>query len=1045
MKKVLGITLLGSIIATASASVVSCSVGISLDKILNRKNPNTKVLRELTNYSLANLNSATNNTSNDADIIANLQDVLLAVNNHDHYEGSLAEYWDHNEAKDYWKFRIRRNAYWTKIENNKQVKGPQITGKDIFNTFRYALNRNNTALTIEHFRTNFKYVTELLNFIDKLANPKHNKGKQDSLYDARFDKDVPGNLRENELKSSYFIDRAILAFNINQNEQEARKMALNTSMSTKELAEKSFKEGKIINDGKENGSNNANANGLDSSIFDVGFHLSKKISYFESVISYLAFAPIPEIALQYATDKDQQANIYAGSAYGKPLGRTAGYNGLWYSGPYVIEEYFPGSKLNLTKNEFYYNKEKVYIDKILYSFINKGDAATRRFLFETGDVSSTKINANDLAGWKKYVGKESDPVFEGTNIIKQKPTTVWAFGFNFNSKGTQIPENIKLDSKGKLVDSKRRTRTDEEDSILNRALALKSLRIMFRYGLNRSLYAKFYSEARDGQDHPVSSQLRNSFTSSYIATYKDDQHKVLPKDSKETVADYTDFLAKDYYNIAKYDDNNNLLNSNGSISSSSSTTRNGVSSSLSSGSATTNSEEKSWSDWMIEILKHKKWTDDNKIKSWADRFGKVKDQKNIDNPRRVSVYNEGNDAYLENDLLAFSAFLEDDQLQLQNGGSSSGLFGSYKKAEEVKFKNESLAKKFAELIGVYDKNFDPKVDYQAQDSKLDNLYKKMSLLKQQVKEDLDKISGIKNNSPITIPFLLNPAGSDDYKLKTRRMFEVFSFLTRKKGASDIDSPFVFDIYQPVDESKYREEESQNKYGLSAFGWGPDYDDPTNYLATIKYDGAYDYLQNWTTLFNKSVLTNSNIGSNGSSTNGQSNRKDIKLELAIDEKDKSKKDMLEKAYKDLKDSLQYFTNELTYVDENVQDLYDRYTKLARLENFYTLSSAIIIPTHTTQADTLPTISYLDEFSKPTWPTGTHARRLVGVRMFDKIVTKKQFAEQKAKYEKEKTDGYNSLYPALFDEKTNKNVYFDKFKGSWREQWQEQYKKSKNQAK
>ncbi|WFQ94599.1 oligopeptide ABC transporter substrate-binding protein OppA [Mycoplasma feriruminatoris] len=1041
MKKVLGITLLGLIIATASASVVSCSVGISLDKILNRKNPNTKVLRELTNYSLANLNSATNNTSNDADIIANLQDVLLAVNNHDHYEGSLAEYWDHNEAKDYWKFRIRRNAYWTKIVNNKQVKGPQITGKDIFNTFRYALNRNNTALTIEHFRTNFKYVTELLNFIDKLANPKHNAGKKDALYDPIFDKDVPGNLREKELSSSYFIDRAILAFNMNPtNEQEAKKIALNTSKSTKQLAEESFKNGKIINDGKSNGDKDKAKDGVDPSIFDVGFHLSKKISYFESVISYLAFAPIPEIALQYAKDSGQDANIYAGSAYGKPLSRTAGYNGLWYSGPYVIEEYFPGSKLNLTKNEFYYNKEKVYIDKILYSFINKGDAATRRFLFETGDVSSTKINANDLAGWKKYVGKESDPVFEGTNIIKQKPTTVWAFAFNFNSKGTQIPETIKLDSKGKLVDSKRRTRTDEEDSILNRALALKSLRIMFRYGLNRSLYAKFYSEARDGQDHPVSSQLRNSFTSSYIATYEDTDHKVLPKDSNEKVADYTDFLAKDYYDIAKYNDDNEPINGSSSSSTSNRARRETPTNTASSTNSTTNWEDKSWSDWILEVLRKKGWYNESNIKSWANRFGKVKDQKNLDNKKRVSVYNEGNDAYLENDLLAFTAFLKDDQLQPKNGnGKEDGLFDLNRDPSKVEFKNEELAKEFANLIGVYDKDFNSNEDYQAQDSKLTTLYKKMSLLKKQVKKDLEEISGIKSNNPITIPFLLSPAGSDDYKLKTRRMFEVFSFLTRKKGDNDIDSPFVFDIYQPVDESKYREEESQNKYGLSALGWGPDYDDPTNYLATIKYDGAYDYLQNWTTLFNKSFLNSTNTNSQGV------NNKNIKLELAISGKEKADKATLEKAYKNLKDSLQYFTNELTYVDENVQELYERYTKLAKLENFYTLSSAIIIPTHTTQADTLPVISYLDEFSKPTWPTGTHARRLVGVRMFDKIVTKKQFAEQKAKYEQEKTYGYNSLYPMTFDEKSNKNVYFDKFTGSWTKQWKEQYEKTKKQNK
>ncbi|CBV67149.1 oligopeptide ABC transporter substrate-binding protein OppA [Mycoplasma leachii] len=1027
MKKVLGMTLLGSIIATAAASAVSCSVGISLDKILNRKNSNTKVLRELTNYSLANLNSATNNTSNDADIIANLQDVLLAVNNHDHYEGALAEYWDHNKDSDYWKFRLRKNAYWTKIENGKQVKGDLITGQDLFNTFRYVLNKNNLALTTEHFLTNFKHVPQLMDFINKLSDPKYDKSsgqaKPDKLYDSRFNKDLPGDLRTNELRSSYWIDRAILAFNIEPTDEEkAKNLALDLSMSTKQLAKKSFEEGKIVDNGKSKEKND-NSNGLDSSIFDIGFHLSKKISYFESVISYLAFAPIPEIALLYAKDSGQESNIYAGTNYGKPLASKSGYNGLWYSGPYVIQDYFPGSNLNLTKNEFYYNKENVHIEKILYSYVNKADAATRRFLFETGDVSSTRINANDLAGYKKYVGTdESNPVFEGTNVLKQKPTTTWAFGFNFNTKETSIYDDIKLDQEGSLVPTKRRVRTPEEDSILNRAIALKSLRIMTRFVLNRSLYAKFFSEAKDGNNHPVSSQLRNTFTSKYVSTYEDKEKKVLDKNSKQTVADYADFLAKNYYDITKYDDNNKKLNNTNSVSSTPARTRRATPSG--SGTSSTSTEEQSWSDWMIKVLQKHNLYEESRLTSWANRFGKVKDKKDLKNTEKVSVYSEGNDAFLENDLLAFTAFLKEDQLQSQNG-NDDGTFDLKRDPSKVEFKNPELAKEFGSLIGVYDKDFDPKKDYQNQDSKLSTLYKKINLLKRQVKEDLKNTSGITSNKPITIPFLLDPTGADDFKIKIQRLFGAFNYLVRNKGNGDIDSPFVFDIDKPIDQSAYLKQRRDSKFGLGAFGWSPDYDDPTNYLATLKYGGVYEHIQGWKKLFNGSELN---------STNG-SNKKGIKLTL------KKSDETSEKAFKELKDALQFFTNELTEIDENEVDIYKRYTRLAQLENFYTLSSAIIIPTHTHQADTLPIISYLDEFSKPTWPTGSHARRLVGVRMFDKIVTKEQFKKQKENFDKETLNGYRSVYPKTFDQKSNKNIYFDQFKGNWREEWKKEYEKNK----
>ncbi|EOA07265.1 Oligopeptide ABC transporter, substrate-binding protein [Mycoplasma yeatsii 13926] len=962
MKKMLSLAACGMFLASSSTMAVSCSLSFNPEKLLTIKLSDTTVFKDLIVNPIVNWNSAINNNSFDSKIIAKLQDTLITVDKHDNFEGALALKWKHDKDFKQWDFKLRDNIRWSGLENGRTVDKGKITAKDFFNTFRYVFNRNNRALTLDIWTSALKNGRELVDFLDKISNPNYFPDLEDTkhhkLYNQIFDKEsdkYKGKPSlEKEMRSSYYLDRAIMAYNMTLDEEKSSQMALNTGLSTEKLAKESFEKGRIISQSK-------NEKGKET--YDISFHLNKPTSYFETIISYLSFAPMPDFSVEYLTvDNDgEKASQFAGTSYSKAAGTKQGYETMWYSGPYVVDHYVSGRNLNLRRNENYFNKDNVHIHKILYSFSNKGDPASYRFFFQTGDISSFIVVPNDLAGWDTYVKNVEDPRFKGTNIVKTKPTTTWGFAFNYQSQGTTILENIRLNREGSLVEGKRTTRNVKQDADLNKTIALKSFRVMFRYMLNRSIFAKFFSSAIDGNS-PTSSSLRNTYTSPFIATYKEDKPEISPESNKDNTVDYYDVMAKNYYDKSK---------------------------------TSKTQDKKTTTGWLIEVLKTnpkvKDLIKDDQLETWAKRFGSIEQE----NKTSKSALDPGKDTFFENDLLALSAFLKEDELSEKDDN-----FSLDQDPSKVKFKNDERAKKFIELIGKYDK-VDPNKSYPDQDKNLNLLHQKVKLIKEQVKEDMNGLE-INTNTPITVPFLMNPGNSSTgsatgYINFLTEALRTFNFLVRNRGNGDINSPFVIDVYTPSTSIEYSTLAKAGKSSIMEIGWSPDYADPTNYLYTVLYGGVFDYIMSLSKTFNKN--------STGKLT-----------PTKIIENDKQ-------YYEQLRKSSQFLLNEIEKVDVTIPDHKKRFEELSKLENYLTLSSALIIPTFVKESESLPTVSYVDQLTISRFPLGTHPQRMVGVKIDEKIIQQHEFQERLKVYNEEKISGYQSLYPDA------NNQYLRGFKGDW----------------
>lgn len=961
MKKLLSLATCGMFLASSSATAVSCSLSFDPNKLLSRKLSDTTVFKDLIVSPIVNWNSAINNNTFDSKAISKLQDTLITVDKHDNFEGALALKWKHDKFKQ-WDFKLRDNIRWTALENGRSIDKGKITAKDFFNTFRYVFNKNNRALTLDIWTSALNKTRELVDFLNKLSNPNYTKDNQpDSLYNPIFDKESDkykdaNTSLEKEMRSSYYLDRAIMAYNMTLDEKESKEIALNNSKSTKQLAEESFEKGQIISKAKKE-------EGNDKESYDISFHLNKPTSYFETIISYLSFAPMPDFSVEYLSidNHREKASQFAGTSYSSSSGKKDGYETMWYSGPYVVDSYLAGRHLNLRRNEHYFNKESVHIHKILYSFSSKGDPASNRFFFQTGDISSFKVVPNDLAGWETYVKNIDTPRFKGTNVVKTKPTTTWAFAFNYQSQGTSIYEKIQLNREGSLIDGARTTRNAKQDAELNKTIALKSFRVMFRYLLDRSIFAKFFSSAIDGNSQ-TSSSLRNTYTSPHIASYKDDHKPDNSTEQKDNTVDYFDVMSKNYYDKSK---------------------------------DSTNQEKTSTIGWLIKLLKEnpdsKNIIKDEQLSKWSERFGSIKE--NHGSPK--SALDPGKDTFFENDLLALSVFLKVDELS-----GSDDDFSLNQDPSKVKFKNVERAKEFIKLIGKYD-DVDPNKSYPSQDAKLKNLHQKTKLLKQQVKDDMTNL-GINTNVPITIPFLMNPGNSSTgsatgYINFLTSALKTFNFLVRNRGNDDINSPFVIDTYTPPTANEFSTLARAGRTSIREIGWSPDYADPTNYLYTVLYDGAFDYIMSLNKTFKKD--------SSGNLTPADIIKND------------------EKHYDHLRRTSEFLLKTVEKVDETIPEHKKRFEELSKLENYLSLSSVLIIPTYVKESELVPTVSYVDQLTISRFPLGSQPERMVGVKIDKKIIQQEEFEKRLKVYNDEKINGYQSLYPDA------RGQYLNGFKGDW----------------
>ncbi|AXK51485.1 ABC transporter substrate-binding protein [Spiroplasma alleghenense] len=215
------------------------------------------------------------------------------------------------------------------------------------------------------------------------------------------------------------------------------------------------------------------------------FHLTKGVPYFDTVVTYTAFAPLPDKAI--SEDKPNESYYNYGRTWRIP----------WYSGAYLVDVYEPTSQIILKKNPNYVNSSDIHVSKLEYTYLKNADVSRNRVLFESGDASEAIIAPTDSAGWNKYVGKDAaNPIFAGaTSETSPDPTT-----FNYTMNMANVGR-------------------DEISRRANLAMTTKSVRATLSNFLDRSLFAKYFSDALDSGK--TSSFLRNVYTARKFVVEED--------------------------------------------------------------------------------------------------------------------------------------------------------------------------------------------------------------------------------------------------------------------------------------------------------------------------------------------------------------------------------------------------------------------------------------------------------------------------------------------------------------------------------------------
>ncbi|PPE05777.1 oligopeptide ABC transporter substrate-binding protein OppA [Williamsoniiplasma lucivorax] len=575
MKKLLSAIAAIGLVSSMTTMVVACGP-LTKEKLLKRT-VDTEIYRAIFSSPMTSWSSGTSIEASDSQMITQMQDTLLTPNAHDEWEGSLARWWGHDKNKTEWYFDVRDEATWTGLKKNSwteyEEKG-QIGAKGIFDALRFVMNNYNQSQTQAIWSSMVAEGDGLLKFIGQLIKD----------YPEQFDNNhIEDSTEGIQARAVRAVDAAILYYNLqyglwlDANGGENRQKEFNEdgsknpdhafdwrkqfgksvrtekgpliNESTKDkiieianlnqadhdkVVKESFTKGGIIRGTalgeKRNeaiivtAAKNGQSATSNKEVYNLTVRLQKPAPYFESIAGFVAFAPMPPIAVDYTQPKHSSYNY----------GNT--WDNVWSSGAYLVEENGPNTVLKFKTNPFYFNKDKTYIKQQIYSFVSGIDVSKPRLFFEAGDVSEMAVQSTDLAGWEKYVGPDFDnPIFTGAHAVRKPSTSSFFTVYNYANLGPQ--ENQIQDS--------------------SVALAQNSVRAYLSYMLERSELARYFSDAADGPNNNkdqdgkmISKYLRNSYTSpgfsSYIAQdgeihdYTESMNKVYLEKMKEISAPLTD-------------------------------------------------------------------------------------------------------------------------------------------------------------------------------------------------------------------------------------------------------------------------------------------------------------------------------------------------------------------------------------------------------------------------------------------------------------------------------------------------------------------------
>lgn len=192
------------------------------------------------------------------------------------------------------------------------------------------------------------------------------------------------------------------------------------SSQTAQIAYSVLKNAKAFYDGEIEDFTEVGVKAIDK--YTLEYTLVNPVPYFLSMLNYVTFFPVNG---EFLAESEHRFGTHNST--------------LLYNGAYILEIYEPQSRRVLVKNENYWDKDKIFIEKINYKY-NKEASAVAQELYLRGEVSDLVISSAMLDEWmndpeKKEMVRPGRPSFY---------TFFFALNFNPNFDEQYNPENWKV-------------------------------------------------------------------------------------------------------------------------------------------------------------------------------------------------------------------------------------------------------------------------------------------------------------------------------------------------------------------------------------------------------------------------------------------------------------------------------------------------------------------------------------------------------------------------------------------------------------------------
>ncbi|NLX60953.1 MAG: peptide ABC transporter substrate-binding protein [Tissierellia bacterium] len=156
--------------------------------------------------------------------------------------------------------------------------------------------------------------------------------------------------------------------------------------------------------------------------YTLQYTLIKPIPYFLSTLTYTCFFPVNGQFLKDVGDKFGTDNRY-----------------ILYNGPYIMPTYEAHHRRILEKNKYYWDKDKVHIDKIIMTY-NKEAGVLAPEMFLRGEIDHVNIGPDLIHEWIKDEKKKDLIRPNRTNFFSY----FYAFNFNPNFPEEYDPDNWEI-------------------------------------------------------------------------------------------------------------------------------------------------------------------------------------------------------------------------------------------------------------------------------------------------------------------------------------------------------------------------------------------------------------------------------------------------------------------------------------------------------------------------------------------------------------------------------------------------------------------------